>query len=76
VIRREPPGSGALHEVQRLGITHVRVKRIVRYYLIYSIIIYILYYHVVEIYAYRGAQSWWGARQVRYRVRARDARVA
>jgi hypothetical protein len=50
--------SRAVQGAERLGITHVRVERIVRYYLIHSIIIYILYYHVVEIYAHRGAQSW------------------
>jgi hypothetical protein len=31
------------------------------YYSIYSINIYIFYYYVVELYACRDAQTWWGA---------------
>ena len=57
--------AGLLHAAvgaKRLGTTHVRAKRIVRYYLIYSINFYVLYYCVVEIYAQIGVQSWCGGR--------------
>jgi cell division protein FtsW (lipid II flippase) len=51
----------AVKGVERLAITYVRVKRIARCYLIYSVSFYILYYCVVKIKSLRGAQSWWGA---------------
>jgi hypothetical protein len=41
--------SRAARGAERLGITHVRVKRIVRCDLIYSINFYVLYYCVVKI---------------------------
>jgi hypothetical protein len=48
--RPQPPGFGALHEVQRAWAQRTYVQeRYFRYYLIFSVNLYILYYCVVEL---------------------------
>ena len=51
----------AVRRVGRLGTTHAHVKRECNYFLIYYSNFYVLYYWVVELYAYDGEQGWWGA---------------
>ena len=51
----------AAHDAESQVTTYALAKRYFRYYLIYCINIYLLSYKVVEMYACRGAESWWGS---------------